>query len=747
MLIIVESPAKAKTISKLVGSKYKVKASVGHIRRISDDKKTKDGRPLEINGIDIEKDFNAIFEIDPKKKEVVTELKKLAKEEKEILFATDFDREGEAISWHLSEVLGIKDKSTIKRLEFHEITQKAITEALANPKPLRIDLVEAQKARQVLDKLVGYKVSPLLWKSMGKNTLSAGRVQSPALKILVDREKEITAFVPEEFWLVKGEFRNNDDKLVINNSTLQELKDNDNTLIEDGLYLNLSKYKGKKVDELKDFSAVQNFEQLITKPQTYLISDLVSKYLSAKPKPPFTTSTLQQAASSKLGMLPRNTMSLAQKLYEGVDIDGQPTALITYMRTDSVNLSQDAINDIRDIISKDYPKALPASPLKYSSKSKNAQEAHEAIRPTNVYLKPESIKSKLSPELFKLYDLIWRQTMACQMKEEKRESVTIELSNSNDITFAGSVSWTVEPGFKEVFPELIAVKPQGMDFKKGSQLSLNVLNYFQKFTQPPSRYSQASLIKVLEELGIGRPSTYATIISTLHDREYVEKGSAMKPTMLGMSIAELLDKFLPNLTSATLTASLEDKLDMIAHGKEGYVETIKYFWDPLKAKVEEEMKHVGELRKEFTTFVSDEKCPTCNSEMELKLGRFGDYFQCKTHIEHKFPKNFKEYNIALAAAQTEYNTQALGKVCEVCKKDLIVRVSKSSLNPYIACPEYAVGNKHTVMAVNFGPCPECKANGRDGVLVKRKGFRGSSFIGCSLDKDKCGYIQQVKKIN
>ncbi|MGL4759749.1 MAG: type I DNA topoisomerase [Patescibacteria group bacterium] len=742
MLIIVESPAKAKTISKIVGKEYTVKASVGHIRKISDDKKTKDGRPLEINGIDIDNQFSAIFEVDPKKKEVVSELKKLAKTEKEILFATDFDREGEAISWHLSEVLGIKDKTTIKRLEFHEITAKAINEALANPKPLRMHLVEAQKARQVLDKLVGYKVSPLLWRSMGKNNLSAGRVQSPALKLLVDREKEILAFVPEEFWLVKGIFGSNVDNLVINNSTEIELKDNENTLLENGIYLQLNKYKGEKLDKLSNYDVVKNLLDDITLVREYVISSMTTKNMTTKPKAPFTTSTLQQAASSKLGYVPKITMSLAQKLYEGVDIDGHPTALITYMRTDSVNLSEDALRDIRDLITSDYTQALTPSIIKYSSKAKNAQEAHEAIRPTNVKLKPEQVRAKLSPELFKLYDLIWRQTIACQMKEEKRQSLTVELQNKNQVLFSGSVSWTVEPGYKVLFPELISRKPENIDFAEGQKLNLNTLNMFQKFTQPPSRFSQASLIKELEELGIGRPSTYATIISTLIDREYVEKGSSMKPTLLGMKIAELLDKFLPNLTSATLTANLENKLDEIANGKENYLHTLEFFWEPLKAKVEEEMKHTGEIRKEFTTFKTDEKCPECGSSMELKLGRFGDYFQCEKTIEHKFPKNYREYNAALDAARIQYASQTEGKKCEECGEQLIVRVSKSTLNPYIACPKYTVGNKHSILPVNFGPCPECAQNGRQGVLVKRKGFRGSSFIGCSLDKETCGYIEK-----
>jgi DNA topoisomerase I len=747
MLIIVESPAKAKTISKIVGSGYKVKASVGHIRRISDDKKTKDGKALEINGIDIDNDFTAIFEVDPKKKDVVSELKKLAKTEKEILFATDFDREGEAISWHLTEILGIKDKSTVKRLEFHEITKKAIMEALANPKPLRMDLVEAQKARQVLDKLVGYKVSPLLWRAMGKNNLSAGRVQSPALKLLVDREKEIMAFVPEEYWLVKGAFGGTEDKLVINNSTLMELKDSDNTLLPDGVYLQLNSFKGKKLDKLNNYDDVKNLAELIAKPREYKITGYNTRTTSTKPKAPFTTSSLQQAANSKLGYVPKNTMRIAQKLYEGVDIDGTPTALITYMRTDSVTLSNDAVADIRSLITSKFPEALPATPNTYVAKSKNAQEAHEAIRPTNINLLPENLKSKLDPELFRLYDLIWRQTMSCQMTDEKREVLTIELTNDNTCMFQGSVSWTTVPGYKLVFPELIASKPKDMNLKQGEKLFLNTLNQFQKFTLPPSRYSQASLIKELEELGIGRPSTYASIIATIQDREYVEKGSSMKPTALGIKIAELLDKLLPTLTSPTLTAQMEDKLDAIANGskesssKVMYLETLNYFWAPLKAKVDLEMGNAMAIRQEFSTMQTDEMCPTCGSEMDLKLGRFGDYLQCKKEVTHRFAKNYREYNAALETAHLEYDKQLMGRKCEVCEKDLIVRVSKASLNTYIACPDYAVGNKHTVTSVNFGPCPECEKNKRLGVLVKKKGFRGASFVGCSLDKETCGYIQ------
>lgn len=741
MLIIVESPAKAKTISKIVGSEYKVKASVGHIRRISNDKKTKDGKTLEINGIDIDNDFEPIFEIDEAKKTVVAELKKLAKNEKVIYYATDFDREGEAISWHLSEILGVKDKSTIQRLEFHEITKKAILEALANPKALRVDLVEAQKARQVLDKLVGYKVSPLLWRAMGKNNLSAGRVQTPALKLLVDREKLILAFIPEEYWLVKGIFNKDQQSLVINNSTEKEIKDSDKTLLDNGLYLELSSYNAKKIDKINSFDQVTNILSDITKDLDYEISKVSNKKTTVKPKAPFTTSTLQQSASSNLGYVPKNTMRLAQKLYEGLDIDGSPTALITYMRTDSVNLSVDAVDSIRSFIKQEYPKTLPEKANIYFTKAKNSQEAHEAIRPVNILLTPASLKHKLDSELWKLYDLIWKQTVACQMLEEKRELMSIELSNQYECLFSGSVSWTVFEGFKVLFPELIVKKPDNINFKEGENLNLNILNLFQKFTQPPGRYSQASLIKELEELGIGRPSTYASIITTLQDREYVEKGAQMKPTILGIKTLELLEKFLPNLVSAELTATMEDKLDAIANGKDNYKSTLELFWKPLKATVDQEMGNIGGIRQEFSTIATDELCPTCNSPTDLKLGRFGDYYQCKTVVEHRFAKNYREYDQALVEAREKYNEQTIGKKCEKCGKNLIVRVAKASLNTYIACPDYLVGNKHTVTSINFGACPECQKNNREGVLVKKKGFRGTSFVGCSLDKTACGYIK------
>jgi DNA topoisomerase I len=764
MLIIVESPAKAKTISRIVGSKYIVKASVGHIRRITDDKKNNDGKPLEINGIDIENNFEPIFEVDEKKKTVVSDIKKLAKNADKIYFATDFDREGEAISWHLAKVLGVKDLSKVERLEFHEITAKAINEALANPKPLRMGMVTAQKGRQVLDKLVGYKVSPFLWKMMSKNTLSAGRVQSPALKLIVDREREINAFIPEEFWNVRG-FFNSDIRTFSkeSNTANPDLKEKDVTLIEEdngdtSLYLSLTEFEGKKVEQLTNKQDVEKVLGNLDKIQDYKVSALNTKKLTVNPKAPFITSTLQQGASTSLGFNPKRTMGVAQKLYEGVDISGTPTALITYMRTDSYNLSQDAITAIRKWIQANEPEVLPKEPNFYAKKAKNAQEAHEAIRPVDITIHPDSLLGKIDDDMQKLYNLIWKQTVACQMTPEIKEILQIKLTNTDKYEFTGSLSWTKDKGYKVLFPNMITYKPKNINLELGDVSFLNKIETFQKFTQPPSRFSQASLIKELEKLGIGRPSTYASIITTLYDREYVVNNtvskSTLQPTNLGIKIIEILEKFLPDLTSSVFTAQMEDKLDEIANCTGGveemdkmYVQSIQHFWDPLKAKVEEQMGAAILNRDEFKTSQSDEKCPTCGSEMVLKLGRFGDYLQCQAVVEHRFKPNYREVESALKLAQESFNDQAIGHKCEDCSKDLIVRVSNSTLNPYIACPDYRVGTKHSIIGVNFGKCPKCKDEGRDGVLVKRKAFRGTNFIGCSLDKDTCGYIQpKVKEV-
>jgi DNA topoisomerase-1 len=748
MLIIVESPAKAKTISQIVGKDHTVKASVGHIRGLSKDKKNSKGDKLEIAGIDIDNNFAPLYQVDEEKKKVVTELKKLAKAAKDgILFATDADREGESISWHLAEVLGIKDKSKVRRLEFHEITKKAIQDAIANPRDLNMMLVSAQQARQVLDKLVGFKLSPVLWTAMGNRKLSAGRVQTPALALICQREHEIINFVPEDFWNVEGDFAEKDGGkptiTTVREDDEKEAKESRNFLNEISLYAHNGEKVGEKISDKKVISGIQTS---LVDHYTFSVASSAIKKETSKTKPPFITSSLQQAASNKLGMTPRQTMQIAQKLYEGIPIDGKNQALITYMRTDSYNLSEESLVAARKYISLKFDQYLPKESKKYTSKSRNAQEAHEAIRPTDPLRTPESLRGKLDPKFLKLYTLIWKQMIASQMTDEVRERLSFSLINEVNDEFRGSVAWTIHDGFKALLdPD--SLQKQSYSLEVGTTLYLDTVSIYEKQTQPPSRYTPASLISKLESLGIGRPSTYASIISTLQDRNYVEmEKRSMKPTTLGLKVGDLLIENFDSVTSSELTAYMESELDAVSRGEKEYEEVLTKFWGPFKKQVEQQTKEIQENRSKYNTSETDEKCPICGSEMELKLGRFGEYLQCTTHKEHMFAKNYKEVAAALAKAHEEFDDQAKGQTCEECGKDLIVRVSKSSLNPYIACPDYRVGNKHTVKPVNYGPCPKCEKEGRSGdkqgVLVKKKSKFKKAFIGCNLPADTCGYIQK-----
>jgi DNA topoisomerase-1 len=751
MLIIVESPAKAKTISKIVGKDHTVKASVGHIRKISDTRKTDDGRKLEINGIDIDNQFTPLFEVDPDKKKVVNELKKLAKAAKDgILFATDEDREGEAISWHLAKVLGI-DPEKVKRLVFHEITKSAITQALKTPRDLNADLVSAQQARQVLDKLVGYKLSPVLWRVMSNSRLSAGRVQSPALRLVVEREKEIEAFVPEEYWEMYGQFVTSEVSQV-DSQTLLNTNENKSAVkkrLDSEDFLKLTSVAGKKTaDLLKDQKTSQDVQTKALKDLSYQVVSVSQREETVRPKAPFITSSLQQAASSKLSFSPRQTMRLAQKLYEGIDIDGNPTALITYMRTDSTNLSAESLQAARSFITKKYPEYLPEKPRFYSSKSKNAQEAHEAIRPTDPLRTPESLKGKIPQPEWKLYDLIWRQTIACQMSDQKRQRYTFDLENSEQVLFRGSKAWTTKAGFKIIWDSMAATEEKqahNVSFKQGDEMYLSELVSLQNFTNPPSRYSAASLIKKLEELGIGRPSTYASIISTLNDRQYVETtGSSMKPTTLGVKVSDLLADNFSQVTGSEFTARMENDLDKISRGEESYQKLLENFWWDFKKHVDETIDASSDMRSKYAKTETDVIDPKHGDKMVLRVGRFGEYYQNPNHPEVMYPKNFRELAVAEKEAHEKFDSQAEGLKCEECGKPLIVRVSKSSLNPYIACPDYRVGNKHTVKPVSYGDCPKCKAEGRSGTLTK-KNSRGKPMLFCTLPKKECGYSEPMKK--
>ena len=438
-------------------------------------------------------------------------------------------------------------------------------------------------------------------------------------------------------------------------------------------------------------------------------------------------------------------MQLAQKLYEGISIDGSPTALITYMRTDSVNLSQDSIEACRKYIAGRFGEYLPEKPKYYKGKSRNAQEAHEAIRPTDPSQTPEMLKTKLDPQMWRLYDLIWRQTVASQMTDEKRMRLTITTVNTSEDEFSGSISWTTHAGFKAISGEATKPKPT-INLQEKAKIYLENLFYQQKFTKPPSRYSAASLIKKLEELGIGRPSTYASIISTLQDRGYVDAISkSMEPTTLGMTIAKLLSENFERITDERFTAQMEDSLDDISRGENSYEKVLEAFWSEFKPEVETKMDELKEKRESYTSQSSDEKCPTCAGDMNVRLGRFGEYLQCQNDKSHMFALNYREYEASLKEAKALFENQTEGKFCEDCKKQLIVRVSKNTLNPYLACETYKVGNKHTVMNVHYGPCPQCKDEGRVGenagnlIIKKSRNKAQANYWQCELGKKKCEY--------
>jgi len=508
----------------------------------------------------------------------------------------------------------------------------------------------------------------------------------------------------------------------------------------------LTKVGGQKIpNPISSQKQMETLVDSVLKNTEFKVEKITPKDEKSSPKAPFTTSTLQQSASTRLGFAPRQTMQLAQKLYEGVEIGGRSTALITYMRTDSTNLSADSVVIAREWISKNHPQALPSTPRIYTSKSRNAQEAHEAIRPINPGLHPDSLKGKIDSSLHRLYNLIWQQMVASQMTDEIRQRFVMELENSNKDAFTGSLSWTISPGYKLVTGEEYTLTPKEL-LEEGQSLFLENILAFQKNTRPPSRYSPASLIKHLEEAGIGRPSTYATIISTLQEREYVViENNSMKPTPLGRKIDKLLFENFKEVTSSELTAEMEDSLDDISNGEKQYAQVLKDFWFPFKKEVDDKSKVITSHKDDYRSSQTDVLCPTCGSSMTLKIGRFGEYFQCQEHSEHQFPKNFREYAIALDEAREKYNSQLKGRVCAVCGKPLIVRVSKSSLKAYIACPDYQVGNNHTVLPISLGECPRCALAGRTGdkagVLVMKRGFRGKSFLGCSLPPEICGYIE------
>ncbi|HET9679780.1 MAG TPA: DNA topoisomerase I, partial [Gammaproteobacteria bacterium] len=618
-LVIVESPAKAKTIKKYLGRDYSVLASYGHVR----DLVPKEG------AVDPANDFAMRYDMIEKNEKHVEKIETALKKADTLLLATDPDREGEAISWHLLELLKERDQldgKDVKRVVFHEITKKAINAAVDNPRGLSTDLISAQQARRALDYLVGFNLSPLLWKKIHRG-LSAGRVQSPALRMLCEREDEIEAFVPREYWKVEASVE----------KSAQPFN------------ARLFQYQGEKVEQFSftTESTARDVETTLRTAAngTFTVAKVDKKQRRRNPVAPFTTSTLQQEASRKLGFSTSRTMRVAQKLYEGMDTGDGVTGLITYMRTDSVSLANEAVAEIRELIVERFGKDhLPETPHSYKTKSKNAQEAHEAVRPTSVKSTPEAVKKYLTDDQYRLYELIWKRTVACQMIHAIYHTVSVDLACGDAGIFRASGSTLVSPGFVAVYMEDEDDKKKDDDdertlppLEQGDVVTLNELNASQHFTEPPPRYSEASLVKTLEEYGIGRPSTYASIISTLQFRNYVEMdGRRFFPTDVGRIVNTFLTRHFTRYVDYDFTARLEDELDEVARGEKQWVPVMREFWTPFKTLVDD--KETSVSREEAIQARPLGTDPESGKPVAVRIGRYGPYVQIGTKDDEEKPK-------------------------------------------------------------------------------------------------------------
>ena len=609
-LVIVESPAKAKTIEKYLGSGYKVTASMGHLRDL----------PKSKMGVDIEHGFEPQYIPVRDKKELINELKKEAKEAKTVYLATDPDREGEAISWHLKELLGLDDEKA-KRVTFNEITKKVVTESIKNPRSIDQNLVDSQQARRILDRIVGYELSPLLWRKIKKG-LSAGRVQSVATRMVVDREEEIEAFQSQEYWLLDARL---------------------NCGAEDAVFTARFHGKGDKKQELKSKAEVDEVINAV-QAQPFTVSGVKRGEKQKSPAPPFITSTLQQEASRRLSMTPRRTMSIAQQLYEGVEISGHGSiGLITYMRTDSLRLSEEALAAAKDFIIGHYgPEYYPGSPRHFKTKA-GAQDAHEAIRPTDVNLTPELVRKDLTQEQYRLYRLIWGRFTACQMANAKYDNVAVEVSSAG-YTFRATYSEMKFKGFTAVYEEAKDEESSELanplpSLSEGQALALEKLIPEQQFTQPPARFTEATLIRAMEEKGIGRPSTYAPTISTITSHDYVIKeGKYLKPTPLGRVVTGLMKEHFADIVDLKFTNQMEEELDGIENGKAQWRDVLANFYGDFSKEMDEAEKAMDGVKLKVPDVLSDEYCDVCGRQMVVKKGRFGYFLACPGFPDCTFTK-------------------------------------------------------------------------------------------------------------
>ncbi|MEI6412697.1 MAG: type I DNA topoisomerase [Pseudomonadota bacterium] len=710
-LVIVESPAKAKTIQKYLGKDFEVLASYGHVR----DLVPKEG------AVDPSRAFAMQYQIIEKNERHVQAIARKLKAAETLYLATDPDREGEAIAWHLFEIFNgrhqLKNKA-VHRVVFNEVTQRAVRDAIANPRILSQDLINAQQARRALDYLVGFKLSPLLWKKIRRG-LSAGRVQSPALRLIVERQLEIEAFQTQEYWTLTAETGKADSRPF--SARLWQLA---GTRVEQ---FSFTHEASARAAETTLQAAAQGALQVVR---------VERKQKRRNPQPPFTTSTLQQEAARKLGFATRRTMQIAQQLYEGVDTGDGEVGLITYMRTDSVHMATEAITALRAFIESRYgPDQVPAKPNSFKTKTKNAQEAHEAIRPTDVERIPADIKSHLTQDQFRLYDLIWKRSVACQMIHATLDTVTADLAAGvPEHLFRATGSTVASPGFMHVYLEGRDDAPPGEEdervlppLSEGESLVLLAIRPEQHFTEPPPRFTEASLVKTLEEYGIGRPSTYATIISTLQDREYVElEQKRFKPTDVGRVVNRFLTEHFTQYVDFDFTARLEDELDAVSRGEAEWVPLLQRFWLPFHeriVKTEEEVK-----RSDVTQELLDEACPKCHQPLSRRLGKRGSFIGCTTYPACDYTRN-------LDGEGPPPIQLVEGRQCPLCGSALNLRQGR--YGPFIGCSAYPKCRHIESMdrPVETGvACAHCPT----GQLMQRKSRRGKVFYSCS-NYPKCDY--------
>ncbi len=705
-LVIVESPAKAKTLGKYLGRNYTVKASVGHVVDL----------PKSKLGVDIENDFKPAYAVIQGKAKVIDELKKAAKDKENIYLAPDPDREGEAIAWHIAERLG--NKSNIHRVLFNEITKKAVQEAIK--KPLKLDRAkfDAQQARRVLDRLVGYQLSPLLWDKVRRG-LSAGRVQSVAVRLITERERAIRAFVKEEYWTI-GATLEGDTPPPVN--------------------ANLFELAGKRLDHktfrLENEAAATGVVEHL-EGADWIVGKVEKSDRKRNPSPPFITSRLQQEAARKLGYQPRRTMGIAQKLYEGVEIgDEGAVGLISYMRTDSTRLSPDAVEAVRGYIGTRYgADYVPEKPPVFKSK-KNTQDAHEAIRPTSIEFPPERVAPYLEKDELNLYTLIWNRFVACQMEPARLKATTIDI-NAKDAVFRATGQVVVFDGFMRVYTEGVddaaGEDEDGKtlpDLKQGDRLTLQGdLRPEQHFTQPPPRFSQATLIKELEENGIGRPSTYASIMQTILGKEYVQEDPQKRlfPTELGMLVTDLLVGSFPDILNVDFTAGMEESLDGIEEGTKNWVEVMRRFYEPFSKDLDKAGIEMRNVKAEERP--TDIKCDLCGETMVIKWGRRGEFLACRSYPECKGTKNFtRDENGDIVVAKAETTDE----ICDKCEKPMLVRFGR--FGKFLGCSGYP--ECKTIMPMikpaKLGvACPDCG----QGEILEKRSRRGKVFYSCNRYPD------------